>query len=103
MWYRPPANFDQHMFYQMVHTATIMAVDIGIGKRQSSWRKRYLSTSRVRSTLPDPEGAESRRGETAGLGEIVANIFSLVDELFPMYNVSPPVLPVRPLTVAELP
>jgi hypothetical protein len=53
------------MFYQMVHMATIMAVDIGIGKRQSEWRKRYISNTRWRTILPNPESAESRRGKTS--------------------------------------
>jgi hypothetical protein len=62
LWYRPPANFEQHMFYQMVHMATIMAIDIGIGKRQSPWRKKYLnSDSKLKANIPDPESVESRR------------------------------------------
>lgn len=42
LWYRPPANFEQHMFYQMVHMSAIMAIDIGIGKRMSPWRRKWF-------------------------------------------------------------
>jgi hypothetical protein len=62
LWYRPPANFEQHMFYQMVHMSTIMAIDIGIGKRQSNWKRTFYKDSRVRGKFPDPESAECRRG-----------------------------------------
>ncbi|KAF2668955.1 hypothetical protein BT63DRAFT_246462 [Microthyrium microscopicum] len=62
LWYRPPANFEQHMFYQMVHMATIMGLDIGIGKRTSPWRKKLFDNkAKVKLNLPDPEGIESRR------------------------------------------
>jgi hypothetical protein len=62
LWYRPPANFEQHMFYQMVHMATVMAIDIGIAKRQSPWRKRFFSKdSPLLRVLPDPESPEARR------------------------------------------
>jgi hypothetical protein len=42
LWYRPPANFEQHMFYQMVHMSAVMAIDIGIGKRMSPWRRKWF-------------------------------------------------------------
>jgi hypothetical protein len=42
LWYRPPANFEQHMFYQMVHMSAVMAIDIGIGKRMSPWRQKWF-------------------------------------------------------------
>jgi hypothetical protein len=65
LWYRPPANFAQHMFYQMVHMSTIMAIDIGIGKRQSPWRKTFFKKdSPLLSIIPDPESAECRRGKS---------------------------------------
>lgn len=43
LWYRPPANFEQHMFYQMVHMSAVMAIDIGIGKRMSPWRQKWFA------------------------------------------------------------
>jgi hypothetical protein len=54
------------MFYQMVHTSTTMAIDIGIGKRQSEWRKHFTKDHKLdvpkRAGLPNLEGAEARRG-----------------------------------------
>lgn len=52
------------MFYQMVHASTIMAIDIGIGKRQSEWRKHFHPKQDLtkRPGLPNLAGAEARRG-----------------------------------------
>jgi Fungal specific transcription factor domain len=61
LWYRPPANFEQHMFYQMVHVSAFMAIDIGIGKRIPPQRKQLLGKHWPRRGLPDPESAEVRR------------------------------------------
>lgn len=62
LWYRPPKNFQQHMFYQMVHMATITAIDIGIGRRASVWSKKYSSKEfRAAANIPDPEHVDSRR------------------------------------------
>jgi hypothetical protein len=62
LWYRPPANFEQHMFYQMVHMSAIMAIDIGIGKRQSPWKRKWFGQEPpFRRVLPNPESAEARR------------------------------------------
>jgi hypothetical protein len=55
------------MFYQMVHMATIMAIDIGIGRRQSAWKKYfqkgYKRDYTKRTGWPNLEGAEARRGK----------------------------------------
>jgi hypothetical protein len=62
LWYRPPANFEQHMFYQMVHMSAVMAIDIGIGKKQSPWKRKWFGKGPpFRHGLPNPECAESRR------------------------------------------
>ncbi|KAF2093736.1 hypothetical protein NA57DRAFT_22150, partial [Rhizodiscina lignyota] len=60
LWYRPPSNFEQHMFYQIVHMATIMAIDIGMGRRQHINRRRgpILQPARL---LPNADTAEVRR------------------------------------------
>ncbi|KAF2423339.1 hypothetical protein EJ08DRAFT_596193, partial [Tothia fuscella] len=62
LWYRPPANFEQHMFYQMVHMSAVMAIDIGIGKKQSPWKRKWYGQEQpFKHALPNPESAESRR------------------------------------------
>ncbi|KJZ77851.1 hypothetical protein HIM_02488 [Hirsutella minnesotensis 3608] len=33
IWYWPPENFEELKFYQLVHMAAVMALDIGLGKR----------------------------------------------------------------------
>ena len=33
VWYCPPDNFEELKFYQLVHTAAIMAIDIGLGRQ----------------------------------------------------------------------
>lgn len=33
LWYKPPENAEQTNFYQIIHMAAVMALDIGLGKR----------------------------------------------------------------------
>ncbi|KAI9885943.1 MAG: hypothetical protein M1823_002269 [Watsoniomyces obsoletus] len=33
IWYWPPEHFDELKFYQLIHIAAVMAIDLGIGKR----------------------------------------------------------------------
>ena len=61
IWYRPPANFEQHMLYQMVHISTLMAMDIGISKRILPERQKALNERWRRDGYPHPESAEVRR------------------------------------------
>lgn len=34
IWYWPPEHFEELKFYQLVHTAAVMAIDLGLGKRR---------------------------------------------------------------------
>ena len=61
LWYRPPSNFEQHMFYQMVHASAFMAIDIGIGKRIAPSKRKLFDRSWRRPGVPNPESAEVRR------------------------------------------
>lgn len=62
LWYRPPANFEQHMFYQWVHFSAFMAIDIGVGKRMAPSKRKLFERPWQRNTgLPNPESAEVRR------------------------------------------
>jgi RalA-binding protein 1 len=38
IWYWPPENFEELKFYQLIHTASVMAIDIGLGRRNGSRR-----------------------------------------------------------------
>lgn len=63
-WYWPPDHFEELKFYQLVHSAGVMAIDIGLGKKsiskrikQFGWQKHPLR----RNPPPDPTSVESRR------------------------------------------
>ncbi|KAJ3552220.1 hypothetical protein NPX13_g11167 [Xylaria arbuscula] len=66
VWYFPPDHFEELKFYQMVHLAAVMALDIGLGRRKNNpksnlipytWRDHPFRTQ----PLPDPSTIESRR------------------------------------------
>lgn len=66
VWYFPPDHFEELKFYQMVHLAAVMALDIGLGRRKNSpksslipytWRDHPYR----KKPLPDPSTIESRR------------------------------------------
>lgn len=65
IWYYPPEHFEELKFYQLIHIAAIMAIDIGMGKsskasgaksaglfRDTPWRKQ---------PYPDSDSIEARR------------------------------------------
>ncbi|KAL9631132.1 MAG: hypothetical protein Q9164_006053, partial [Protoblastenia rupestris] len=41
LWYYPPERFDQLKFYQYIHMAATMALDLGLGKRPKTRRQAY--------------------------------------------------------------
>ncbi|KAG9231866.1 hypothetical protein BJ875DRAFT_381988 [Amylocarpus encephaloides] len=41
IWYYPPGNFSQLKFYEYIHMATTMAMDIGVGMPPRASRRRY--------------------------------------------------------------
>ena len=41
VWYHPPSKFGQLKYYEYIHMAATMAMDIGIGSRPSSHRSRF--------------------------------------------------------------
>ncbi|KAI9171605.1 Transcription factor himD [Paramyrothecium foliicola] len=64
IWYWPPEHYEELKFYQLVHTAAVMAIDIGLGLTGSrrlvppmGWREGPWRRQRP----PDPTSAESRR------------------------------------------
>ena len=66
IWYWPPERFEELKFYQLVHMAAVMALDIGLGKKSPP--KRGLSgfifrqdSSLRRTPPPDPTSLECRR------------------------------------------
>lgn len=70
IWYWPPEHFEELKFYQLVHMAAVMAIDIGLGQKvkqrrgkviPDSWRTGPLVGPARRWTPPDPTTMESRR------------------------------------------
>lgn len=58
IWYWPPEHFEELKFYQLVHMAAVMAIDIGLGRKNTS--KRGPPPFR-RNPPPDPSSIECRR------------------------------------------
>lgn len=58
IWYWPPEHFEELKFYQLVHIAAVMAIDIGLGRKNTS--KRGPPPFR-RNPPPDSSSIECRR------------------------------------------
>ena len=65
LWYWPPEHFEELKFYQLIHIAAVMAIDIGMGKRSRASKGKNAGLWRDhpwrRTPYPDPEGVEARR------------------------------------------
>ncbi|RDA85776.1 hypothetical protein CP532_6305 [Ophiocordyceps camponoti-leonardi (nom. inval.)] len=63
IWYWPPEHMEELKFYQLVHMAAVMALDLGLGRRRpptmmGGWRENH-NVAAVRR--PDPTSIECRR------------------------------------------
>lgn len=65
IWYWPPEHFEELKFYQLVHVAAVMAIDIGLGQRTAQRRRTVPDQLRIspyrRVTPPEPTTIENRR------------------------------------------
>ncbi|KAI4859761.1 hypothetical protein F4820DRAFT_141743 [Hypoxylon rubiginosum] len=66
IWYYPPEHFEELKFYQFVHLAAVMSIDIGLGRRKHNPKSRLVPyTWRDhpfrKMPLPDPTTIEARR------------------------------------------
>ena len=66
IWYYPPEHFEELKFYQFVHMAAVLAIDIGLGKKRNPPKSRLFPASFRdnpvrRAPLPDPTTIEARR------------------------------------------
>lgn len=73
IWYWPPEYFEELKFYQLIHTAAVMAIDIGLGRKTNGRARRNQTTttpvgmgwrgdpSRHKTPPPDPTSLEARR------------------------------------------
>jgi hypothetical protein len=68
MWYWPPDRFEDLKFYQLVHIAAVMAIELGLGRKQAArggfrkhishaWHDHPLK----KQPPPDPTTVEARR------------------------------------------
>jgi hypothetical protein len=65
LWYWPPEHFEELKFYQLIHIAAVMAIDIGMGKKTKPSKSKTTGLWRDhpwrRTPYPDPESIEARR------------------------------------------
>ncbi|CZR50961.1 related to cercosporin resistance protein [Phialocephala subalpina] len=65
LWYWPPEHFEELKFYQLIHIAAVMAIDIGMGKKNKKQKAKAAGLWRDhpwrRTPYPDPESIEARR------------------------------------------
>ncbi|KAK0126289.1 hypothetical protein ONS95_007900 [Cadophora gregata] len=65
LWYWPPEHFEELKFYQLIHIASVMAIDIGMNKKSKLQKTKGAGLFRDnpwrRTPFPDAESAESRR------------------------------------------
>jgi hypothetical protein len=60
LWYRPPQHFEQHNFYMMVNCAAVMALDLGLGRRNTPTVMK-LAVGPFKRCHPNSSSVESRR------------------------------------------
>ena len=66
LFYWPPEHHDELKFYQLIHIAAVMAIDIGLGKKHKPMKKKFIAGLWrdhpwwKRSNF-NPESAEARR------------------------------------------
>lgn len=62
-WYWPPEHFEELKFYELVHMAMIMAIDLGLGKRKPrrGGQKAFRDLPFRKHPPPDPTTIEARR------------------------------------------
>ncbi|KAF1978932.1 hypothetical protein BU23DRAFT_524583 [Bimuria novae-zelandiae CBS 107.79] len=60
LWYRPPLHYEQHNFYMMVNCAAVMALDLGLGRRNTPTVMK-LAVGPFKRCQPNTSSIESRR------------------------------------------
>lgn len=67
LWYWPPEHFEELKFYQLIHIAAVMAIDIGLGRKakpggvKAKFSGLWRDHPWRRTPFPDSNTAESRR------------------------------------------
>lgn len=73
VWYQPPDRYEELNFNQLIHTAVVVGMDIGMGKRSRAGQMNPRREQVGKSANPDPDAAETRRS-WLGLYYMCANI-----------------------------
>lgn len=60
LWYRPPLHYEQHNFYMMVNCAAVMALDLGLGRRNTPTVMK-LAVGPFKRCHPNASSIEARR------------------------------------------
>ncbi|EHA57305.1 hypothetical protein MGG_09276 [Pyricularia oryzae 70-15] len=55
-WYWPPEHFEELKFYQLVHMAAVLAIDLGLGRRRPTVRGRHIPWSLREGSGVGPPG-----------------------------------------------
>lgn len=61
VWYRPPGSYGHLKFYEYIHMAATMAVDIGLGKNPKDSRSRRGIGAKTEAEVLSSEDIENRR------------------------------------------
>ncbi|KAI9730439.1 MAG: hypothetical protein M1834_005949 [Cirrosporium novae-zelandiae] len=61
VWYWPPDRYEELKFYQFIHIAGAMAIDLGISRKGGSKIKAHLNIWKELSKKPDGEPIEAKR------------------------------------------
>ena len=63
MWYKPSNKFQKHTFYQLIHIASNMAIELGLNRPINKRQRQMFSNQDpyLHWILPNPESIECRR------------------------------------------
>ncbi|KAJ5096382.1 hypothetical protein NUU61_005738 [Penicillium alfredii] len=66
LWYLPPDNFDEIKFWQLIHMAVALAMDLGLNRRTLTNKRPFTLVRDLMMKKPavisfDPDGPEARR------------------------------------------
>lgn len=64
LWYKPPEKAEQTNFYQIIHMAAVMAIDIGLGKRFNGAKAKRGFGGRDAEFAPGPHAAPPQNSDT---------------------------------------
>ncbi|KAI9821143.1 MAG: hypothetical protein M1827_003877 [Pycnora praestabilis] len=67
LWYWPAEHYEELKFYQLIHIAAVMAMDVGLGKKAKPCKQKQVTAGLLRdhpwrrAPYPSPDTIEARR------------------------------------------